>query len=107
MFFNKNGSSNFQATFNGKVIAQSSSTIKVEGNQYFPRDSVNFDFVVDSPTHTVCGWKGTASYYDVVVDGETIKDAAWYYPQPLDAAENIKDYVAFWKGVSVERVSEN
>lgn len=107
MFFNKNKSNVYQATYKGKVIAQSSDTIAVEGNQYFPREAVNFDLIVDSSSHSVCGWKGTASYYDVVIDGETIKDAAWYYPQPLDAAQNIKNYIAFWKGVKVEGVSSD
>lgn len=107
MFSKNKESALFQATYNGKVIAQSDKTITVEGNEYFPRESVKFEQLVDSSTHTVCGWKGTASYYDVVVDGETLKDAAWYYPQPLDAAENIKDYVAFWKGVKVQRISES
>lgn len=96
----------FQAKYKDNVVAQSSDTISVEGNEYFPRESVNFDLIKDSSTHTVCGWKGTASYYDVVVDGEILKDAAWYYPQPLDEAKNIKDYVAFWNGVKVEKVSE-
>ena len=73
----------------------------VEGNVYFPPGAVNKAFFRDSQTHSVCPWKGTASYYDVVVDGKTNKDAAWYYPETKDAANHVKDYVAFWKGVEV------
>jgi uncharacterized protein (DUF427 family) len=83
------------------VIADSNRCIVVEGNQYFPPDALKREFVRDSATHTVCSWKGTASYYDVVVNGQTNKDAAWYYPAPKPAADNIKGYVAFWKGVKV------
>jgi uncharacterized protein (DUF427 family) len=92
-----------RATWNGAVIAESERYELVEGNVYFPPDAVNRAYLRDSATHTVCGWKGTASYYDVVVDGKTISDAAWYYPAPFDAAVNIRDHVAFWKGVDVER----
>ena len=91
-----------RAIWNEAVIAESDRCVVVEGNQYFPPESVNREFLRDSDTHTVCGWKGTASYYDVVVDGKTNKDAAWYYPQTKAAANNIKGYVAFWKGVRVE-----
>ena len=93
------------ATWNGKVIAQAdTSEIQlVEGNVYFPPDKVEQSVLKSSDTHTVCPWKGTASYYDVVVDGKTNKDAAWYYPETKDAAKHVKGYVAFWKGVSVER----
>ncbi len=91
-----------RATWNGAVIAASDKCIVVEGNQYFPSDAVNRQYLRDSATHTVCPWKGTASYYDVVVDGKTNKDAAWYYPQPKDAAKEIANYVAFWHGVVVE-----
>ena len=90
-----------KATWNGSVLAESSNTVVVEGNQYFPATSVNMEFFQPSETHTVCGWKGTASYYDVVAGGETNKDAAWYYPEPKDDAKNIEGYVAFWKGVVV------
>jgi uncharacterized protein (DUF427 family) len=90
-----------QARWNGAVIAESDETVVVEGNHYFPADSVNKDYLRESTTHTTCGWKGVASYYDVVVDGQSNKDAAWYYPETLPAAENIRGYVAFWKGVSV------
>jgi uncharacterized protein (DUF427 family) len=94
-----------KATWNGAVIAQAD-TAKVqivEGNVYFPPEAVNRTFFKDSQTHSVCPWKGTASYYDVVVDGKTNKDAAWHYPETLDAARHIKGYVAFWKGVTVEK----
>jgi len=90
-----------RATWNGTVLAESDRTIVVEGNQYFPPDAIHREFFQPSQTHTVCGWKGTASYYDVVVNGQTNKDAAWFYPQPKDAAAEIKDYVAFWRGVTV------
>jgi len=92
-----------QAAWNGKVIAQAdaSEVQVVEGNIYFPPGTVERGLLQSSDTHTVCPWKGTASYYDVVVDGKTNKDAAWYYPETKDAASHIKGYVAFWKGVSV------
>ncbi len=95
-----------QAIWKNKVIARSNDTIVVEGNHYFPKDSVNQDFLQDSSHHTVCGWKGTASYFDVVVEGEVNKDAAWYYPNPLDQAKEIEGYVAFWKGVEVSPDSD-
>ena len=91
-----------RAIWNGTVIAQSDRCEVVEGNPYFPPDAVKREYLRDSPTHTVCGWKGTANYYDVVVDGEANHDAAWYYPEPKPAAHNIKGYVAFWKGVKIE-----
>ena len=91
-----------RATWNGMVIAESNRCEVVEGNQYFPADSVTREYLRDSTTRTVCGWKGTASYYDVVVNGETNKDAAWYYPDPKPAADNVKGYIAFWKGVKVD-----
>ena len=84
------------------VIAESDETVVVEGNHYFPPDSVRKEHFHPSETHTVCGWKGQASYYDVIVDGDSNKDAAWYYPDPMDAAGNIRGYVAFWKGVEVK-----
>ena len=90
-----------RAVWNGAVIADSNRCIVVEGNQYFPADALKREFLRDSATHTVCAWKGTASYYDVVVNGQTNKDAAWYYPEPKPAADNIKGYIAFWKGVEV------
>ena len=84
------------------VIAESDQCVVVESNQYFPADAVKREFLRDSATHTVCGWKGTANYHDVVVNGKTNKDAAWYYPEPKPAAANIKGYVAFWKGITVQ-----
>lgn len=91
-----------RANWNGAVIAESDRCEVVEGNQYFPPDAVNREFLRDSATHSVCPWKGTASYYDVVVDGQTNKNAAWYYPEPKPAASNIKGRIAFWKGVKVQ-----
>ncbi len=90
-----------KAVWNGQVIAESNDTIVVEGNHYFPPQSVNKSLLSSSSTHTTCPWKGVASYYSVEVDGRTNKDAAWYYPDPKLAAQNIKDYIAFWKGVQV------
>ena len=91
-----------RASWNDCIIAESDNCEVVENNRYFPPAAVRRDCLRDSDTHTVCGWKGTASYYDVVVDGKVNKDAAWYYPDPKPAAANIKGYVAFWKGVKVE-----
>ena len=91
-----------RAIWNGSVIADSDDCVVVEQNQYFPAAAVNPAFLRASSTHTVCGWKGTASYHDVVVDGKVNKDAAWYYPDPKPAADNIKGRIAFWKGVKVE-----
>jgi uncharacterized protein (DUF427 family) len=91
-----------QASWNGAVIAQSDDTVVVEGNHYFPIESVIDGVLVPTDTHTVCPWKGTASYYSVVVDGQTNTDAAWYYPEPKDAAKEIADRVAFWHGVTVK-----
>lgn len=90
-----------QAVWNGAVIADSDQTIVVEGNHYFPPDAVNRELLVEVDKTTVCGWKGTASYYDVVVDGEVNPAAAWYYSDPFDKAAHIRDYVAFWGGVKV------
>ena len=92
-----------KATWNGAVVAESDVFEVVEGNVYFPPDAVRREHFRDSGTHTVCGWKGTASYYTLVVDGKENPDAAWYYPDPKDAAKNIAGHVAFWKGVTVER----
>jgi len=91
-----------KATWNDAVIAESNDTVVVEGNHYFPADSVNRTYLEPSDTHTTCPWKGEASYYSLTVNGETNKDAAWYYPAPKEAAAEIKDHVAFWKGVTVE-----
>ena len=90
-----------KATWNGEVIAESDNTIVVEGNHYFPPDSVKREFLSDSATTSVCPWQGTASYDTLMVDGETNPDAAWYYPQPKDAAAQIADHLAFWRGVEV------
>jgi len=91
-----------RAMWNGAVLAESDRCEVVEGNQYFPPDAIKRSYFKESSTHTVCSWKGTASYYDVVVNGETNKDAAWYYPAPKDAAKQIKGYIAFWHGVKIE-----
>jgi uncharacterized protein (DUF427 family) len=91
-----------RAPWNGAVLAESDETIIIEGNHYFPRETINEKYFQESETHTVCFWKGTASYHDVVVDGDVNRDAAWYYPAPKDAAREITDYVAFWHGVIVE-----
>ena len=91
-----------RATWNGAVIAQSDDTVVVEGNHYFPIESVVSEVLVDSDTTSICPWKGTASYYSVVVDGDTNVDAAWYYPTPKDEAAQIAGRVAFWNGVVVE-----
>lgn len=94
-----------KASWKGVVIAEAP-TEKcevVEGNVYFPPAAIKSEFFKESPTHTVCSWKGTANYYSVVVGDETNKDAAWYYPTPKDAAKNITNYVAFWRGVQVEK----
>ena len=90
-----------KAIWNNKTIADSDETITVEGNHYFPRQSVNEEYLVESTTVTVCPWKGEASYYDIIVDDRANKDAAWYYPEPKEEAELIKDYVAFWRGVQI------
>ena len=91
-----------KATWNGAVLAESNATIVIEGNHYFPASAIRTEFFKPSATHTVCGWKGVASYYTVEVDGKQNPDAAWYYPEPKDAAKEIAAYVAFWKGVKVE-----
>jgi uncharacterized protein (DUF427 family) len=90
-----------KAVWNGAVIAESDHTVKVEGNDYFPPESIRREYLAGSRTHTSCPWKGLASYYDIVVDGKTNPDGAWYYPAPSPAAAEIKDYVAFWHGVRV------
>lgn len=91
-----------KAIWNGAVLAASDRCEVVEGNQYFPPDSINRTYFKNSDTHTVCSWKGTASYYDIVVNDQTNRDAAWYYPTPKDAAKQIAGYIAFWRGVTVE-----
>lgn len=90
-----------KATWNGKIIAESNDTVVIEGNHYFPADSLKKEFYKDSDTHSVCPWKGTANYYTLNVDGQENKDAAWYYPEVSELAKGIKGKIAFWKGVSV------
>jgi uncharacterized protein (DUF427 family) len=90
-----------RATWNGTTIAESDDTVVVEGNHYFPRESVRADVLQESAKSTHCPWKGDASYFSIAVDGEVNQDAAWYYPAPKDAAAQIKDRVAFWRGVQV------
>ncbi len=91
-----------KAIWNNQVIAESDETIVVERNHYFPPSSIKSDFFKQSDKQTTCPWKGLASYYTIDVDGKANTDAAWYYPEPKDAAQNIKGYVAFWKGVTIE-----
>ena len=91
-----------KATWNGITIAESDDTILLEGNHYFPADSIRHEHFKESGQHTHCPWKGEASYYDVAVDGAVNEAAAWYYPEPKEAAAKIKNRVAFWKGVVVE-----
>ena len=91
-----------RAVWRDTVLAESDETVVVEGNHYFPADSLRREHFRESATHTTCPWKGEASYYDVVADGEVNRDAAWYYPQPKAAAREIEGRVAFWKGVRVE-----
>jgi uncharacterized protein (DUF427 family) len=90
-----------KAIWNGAVLAESDSTLVVEGNHYFPPEALRKEFFRDSSHHTTCHWKGLASYYDVEVNGQRNENAAWYYPEPKEAAKQIKGYVAFWKGVQV------
>jgi len=94
-----------RATWNGATIAESDATVQVEGNHYFPLSAVVRRYLQESQTQSVCPWKGTASYFDVVVGAETNPDAAWYYPAPKPGAESVTDRVAFWKGVRVEATS--
>lgn len=91
-----------KAIWNGVIIAESDNCEMVEGNHYFPQNAINQEYFKPSNTHTTCSWKGVASYYTISVNGEENKDAAWYYPTPKDKATNIKNYVAFWRGVKVE-----
>lgn len=90
-----------KAVWKNAILAESGQTVMVEGNHYFPPDTVNRKYLKPSDSHSTCPWKGQASYYHVEVDGEVNQDAAWYYPEPKDAAQNIKNHVAFWKGVEV------
>jgi uncharacterized protein (DUF427 family) len=91
-----------KTTWRGATLAKSDDTVIVEGNHYFPPASIDREYFSESETHTTCPWKGEASYYSITVNGEVNKDAAWYYPNPKEAASNIKDRIAFWKGVVVE-----
>ncbi len=96
-----------KAKWNGALIAESDNTFVIEGNHYFPPDSVKHQYFLASDHISVCPWKGTAYYYSVVVDGITNKDATWYYPEPLAAAKEIKGYLAFWRGVDVCELQKN
>lgn len=91
-----------KALWNNTILADSDQTVVVEGNHYFPADAIKREYFQSSDTRTTCPWKGEASYYDIVVDGKVNKDAAWYYPNPKPAAKQIKDRVAFWRGVKIE-----
>ncbi|MGA2697703.1 MAG: DUF427 domain-containing protein [Terriglobales bacterium] len=92
-----------KAIWEGTVLAESNKTIEIEDNQYFPPDSIKQEYFRPSETHTICPWKGTASYYHVDVNGKSNPDAAWFYPEPKSEAKKIKGYVAFWRGVKVEK----
>lgn len=96
-----------RASWRGAVLAESDETEVVEGNHYFPAESVDGSYLRDSSTHTTCAWKGQASYYDVVVEGQVNNDAAWYYSHPSPAAARIRDRVAFWHGVKIDLAPEN
>lgn len=90
-----------KAIWNNQIIAESDETIVVEGNHYFPEDSINKEFFKGSDTFTVCPWKGRASYYTVAVGDEVNQDSAWYYPEPKERAKQIQNYIAFWRGIEV------
>lgn len=90
-----------KAIWNGAVLAESDEVVEVEGNKYFPPESINKDYFKESDTHTTCPWKGLASYYTIQVNGDVNQDAAWYYPEAKHAAKQIENYVAFWNGVEV------
>jgi uncharacterized protein (DUF427 family) len=92
-----------KAIWNGTILAESDHCQIVEGNYYFPPESINKQYFQESNTHTTCGWKGEASYYTISVNGQENKDAAWYYPQTKEKAKHIEGYIAFWKGVKVEK----
>jgi len=91
-----------KAIWNNTVVAESDDTVVVEGNHYFPADSIKSEYFKPSEMHTICPWKGKASYYNLEVDSQTNEDAAWYYPEPSEKANNIKGHVAFWRGVEVK-----
>lgn len=97
--------SQMRATWNGVVLAESDKTILLEGNHYFPSNSLKHEYFTNSTTHTRCPWKGEASYFNIEVGNQTNPDAAWYYPEPSVAAANIKSHVAFWRGVVIEQVT--
>ena len=90
-----------KAIWNGVVLAESDETVMVEGNHYFPEDSLNDEYFQENTIHTVCGWKGTASYYDIEVNGQTNHSGAWFYPRTSNDAKKIEGYVAFWRGIQV------
>jgi len=90
-----------KAVWNGNIIAESDQTIVVEGNHYFPPETVERSFLVESETNSVCPWKGLASYYHIKIGDQVNRDAAWYYPEPKEAAKKIKNYAAFWRGVEI------
>ena len=90
-----------KAVWNGNVIAESDQTIVVEGNHYFPPETVERSFLVESETNSVCPWKGLANYYHIKIGEQVNRDASWYYPEPKEAAKKIKNYVAFWRGVEI------
>lgn len=92
-----------KAMWNSKIIAESDATIVIENNHYFPADSIKTEYFSPSTTHTICPWKGSASYYNIMVDGAKNNDAAWYYPEISDLAKSIQGRIAFWKGVTVEK----
>ncbi len=92
-----------KAIWNGKIIAESNDTVVIENNHYFPHESINKEYFKSSDSNSVCPWKGTASYYTIEVDGKENIDAAWYYPEVSELAKGIKNRVAFWKGVKVEK----
>ena len=91
-----------KAIWNGQVVAESDATVVVEGNHYFPASSLNREYVLESNHRSTCPWKGQARYYSLLVDGDLNPDAVWYYPEPREGAEMVRDRVAFWKGVRVE-----
>lgn len=92
-----------KAIWNGEILAESNDTVIIEGNHYFPKDSIKSNYFKSSDTHTACHWKGTASYFSIEVDGNVNQDAAWYYSDPSNMADGIKDHVAFWRGVEVTK----
>ncbi len=100
------GRTTYRATWNGALLAESEATVVVEGNHYFPPESLRIEHFRGSSTHTRCPWKGVASYYDIVVDGKLNTDAAWYYPEPTPEAHRIAGRVAFWRGVRVAPVGD-